>query len=228
MFSQWFQKFYNVLIVFTTGLQIVTVLIVFVICVFSFYICLMFSYCCYLFVDVFHLTVHVLHICACVRMQFMMVMLVLIVFALFMLFFIVLLIVVLICVNILHVFEMYTRALIVAYCFRNGFNTFKRFNVFCFSFNVFENDKGVPNCFTCSYGFNNFIMIFIVCQVFVVFRMCFLTIEITVFISLIVVIVLITKTHTKSYNTFKLIEHFTNISKLAKPLSEQSTLPSRQ
>ena len=56
---------------------------------------------------------------------------------------------------------------------------------------------------------------FIVCQVFVVFRMCFLTIEITVFISLIVVIVLITKTHTKSYNTLKLIEHFTNILKLA-------------
>ena len=90
--------------------------------------------------------------------------------------------------NVLHVFEMSTRALIVAYWFRNGFNTFKRFNVFCFSFNVFENDKGVPNCFTCSYGFNNFIMIVIVCQVFVVFRMLFLTIEMTVFIILIVVV----------------------------------------
>ena len=135
----------------------------------------------------------------------MMVMLVLVVFALFMLFFIVILIVVLICLHVLHVFEMSTRALIVAYWFRNGFNTFKRFNVFCFSFNVFENDKGVPNCFTCSYGFNNFIMIVIVCQVFVFFRMWFLTIEMTVFIILIVVIVLITRTHTKSYNTLKII-----------------------
>ena len=74
----------------------------------------------------------------------MMVMLVLIVFALFELFFIVLLIVVLICLNMLHVFEMYTRALIVAYCFRDGFNTFKRFNVFVLVLTYSKMIRGFP------------------------------------------------------------------------------------